>query len=86
MPQPLPTPGHSRKHAKFGPSGFTLIELLVVISIIALLVGILLPVLASARAAGRSINCMSNLRSIGVATYMYGEDHDAVVMSYAFDR
>ncbi|MEM1210922.1 MAG: DUF1559 domain-containing protein [Planctomycetota bacterium] len=56
--------------------GFTLIELLVVISIIALLIGILLPVLTSARAAGRSANCLSNLRQVGIGTSIYANDHE----------
>jgi len=50
---------------------FTLLELLSVIAIISLLVGILTPVLASARRAGQKTVCLSNLRSIGVAALSY---------------
>ncbi|MEO0966554.1 MAG: prepilin-type N-terminal cleavage/methylation domain-containing protein [Planctomycetota bacterium] len=54
---------------------FTLIELLVVISIIALLIGILLPALAAARSSGRGAACLSNLRQIGIAAYAYTAEH-----------
>ena len=66
--------------------GFTLIELLVVISIIALLVGILLPALSAARRTARSMICQNNLRQIGIGIWAYSyENQDLFPPAYIDD-
>jgi len=57
---------------------FTLIELLVVMAIIAILASLLLPVLATAKEAGRRANCKSNLRQMAVACHIYALDNQGL--------
>lgn len=55
---------------------FTLTELLLVIGIIALLIALLLPALASAREQARALQCASNMRQMSNIWYIYSQDND----------
>src|SRR5438874_780286 len=66
---PLP-PRRERRAA------FSLLELLVVIGLIAVLLALVLPVISKARAASRSVSCLSNLRQLSTAFHLFAERHD----------
>lgn len=70
-----PPPARARR-------GFTLVELLVVIAVVALLVGVLLPALGTARSAAQTAACMSNLRQLVLAQAAYSEDHKGRLVTY----
>jgi prepilin-type processing-associated H-X9-DG protein len=62
--------------------GFSTVELLMVIALIAVLIGLLLPVLAHVRENGRRTACLSNLQQLHRAFALYAQDHDGNLPPY----
>jgi prepilin-type N-terminal cleavage/methylation domain-containing protein/prepilin-type processing-associated H-X9-DG protein len=58
---------------------FTLIELLVVIAVIAILASLLMPSIGKAKGRARSIQCVNNLKQLGVATFLYSQEFNGLI-------
>ena len=74
-------------NAKKKFASFTLIELLVVIAIIAILAAMLMPALQQARDRAKTLNCVSNMKTLGTAYQLYIDNNDGWCMkAYAYSN
>ena len=82
--EPLSDPpdGRQRHWQSEVTCGFTLIELLVTIAIIALLAALLLPTFSGSKVSARRIQCVSNLRQLGIATHLYWDENGGVCFRF----
>lgn len=79
MSEPYPPPFFPPARAATavgGGRGFTLIELLVVIAVIAILAGLLLPVLSQSKGRAQGVMCLGNTKQLTLAWMLYEQDND----------
>ena len=76
----------SRPTMKSRRHGYTLVELLVVVGIMAVLISILLPALTKARESAVRVNCLSNLRQVGISIALYAQENKGFVPAERIDN
>jgi len=77
---------HASVRCRVRRSGFSIVEILVAIGVITALLGVLLPALSTARRAGRSAQCRSNLRQMSTALAQYIAIYDAHPVALRFEN
>jgi prepilin-type N-terminal cleavage/methylation domain-containing protein/prepilin-type processing-associated H-X9-DG protein len=72
-------PAHGRFRQEGESGGFTLIEMLVVLMIIAVLSALIVPALSSGRRASMRVQCMNQIRQLGIGIQVYAQDADGTL-------